>query len=424
MKKELFLGLLFLGTVAVNAQEEELSLPEQNAQKIEMLEGAVQKINNLKISGYMQAQWQLAQQDGIGAPTSGGAFPKETNNRYMIRRGRIKLSYSYGIATMVIQPDFTEKGVGLKDAYLNLTSKSKVIGGQAGIFDRPFGYEISYSSSLRESPERSRVFQSLFPGERDMGVMLQLQGKSGILNNFTLNAGVFAGNGIGSETDSRKDFMGRLAYLKKFENTQVGAALSYYNGGIKNPIETNFEFVKDAGFVEQNQVKGKYSKREYFGVAGQLLHNSIIGTTNIRAEYLWGSQPGTVKTNANPGGSSLGVGTLPLYERKFDGLYTILVQDIGTTKHSLVLKYDYYDPNTQVKKDQIGQLAGTGASDISYHTYGIGYLYRWNANIRLMAYYDIVSNEKSKNMGNTDPLNDFSGHIKQNVLTVRAQIKF
>ncbi|MEG0655932.1 MAG: hypothetical protein RR465_02790, partial [Mucinivorans sp.] len=96
----------------------------------------------------------------------------------------------------------------------------------------------------------------------------------------------------------------------------------------------------------------------------------------------------------------------------------ILVQDIGRSKHSLVLKYDYYDPNTKVSGNQIGQLAGTSAADIAYSTFGVGYLFRWNNNLRLMAYYDMVSNEKTENLA------DFKGRIHQNVLTIRAQVKF
>ncbi|MEG1955172.1 MAG: hypothetical protein RR066_03880 [Mucinivorans sp.] len=95
-----------------------------------------------------------------------------------------------------------------------------------------------------------------------------------------------------------------------------------------------------------------------------------------------------------------------------------MVQDIGHSKHSIVLKYDYYDPNTKIKGDQIGALPGTGAADIAYSTFGVGYLFRWNQYIRLMAYYDMVSNERSAN------LDGYQGRIKQNVLTARVQFKF
>ena len=86
-----------------------------------------------------------------------------------------------------------------------------------GLFNRPFGYDIEASSSERESPERARVFPTLFPEERDLGVKLTLQGpKNTILDFLRLDLAVIAGNGIERETDSRKDFIGRLIADKQF----------------------------------------------------------------------------------------------------------------------------------------------------------------------------------------------------------------
>lgn len=411
---------------SAQAQEPELTLPEKNEQKINNLELSLGKMGQLKLSGYVQGQWQWAEQPGIAAFGDGGSFNSSTNNRFMIRRGRIKFTYQLGIVQAVIQPDFTEKGVGIKDVYINVTSKSKVIGGQVGVFDRPFGYEISYSSSLRESPERSRVFLSLFPGERDLGAMAILKGRSGWLADFTLNAGLFNGNGIGVETDSQKDFIGRLAYLKKFSRAQLGAAVSYYNGGVLSATTTRYKFEQGVGYVANTVPGGYVSRRVYTGVGIQYLQQWGAGTTNIRAEFVGGRQPGIQKSNAMPGGTSFAANapTSDIYLRDFVGYYAILCQDIGRSKHSVVLKYDYYDPNTKVSGNEIGKLQGTGAADIAYSTFGVGYLFRWNQNIRLMAYYDMVYNEKSESMKTDNPLTNYAARIKQNVLTLRVQVKF
>lgn len=413
--KQIFaiVSVMFLSIVGVVSQEVEMTLPEKNEGRIDKLELDLGKMGSLKFSGYVQGQWQWAESKGAAAFGDGGSFNKNSDNRFMIRRGRIKFTYQVGIVQAVIQPDFTEKGVGIKDAYVAVTSKSKIIGGQVGLFDRPFGYEISYSSSLRESAERSRVFLSLFPNERDLGAMLNLKYKE-----FTLNAGLFTGNGIGVETDSRKDFIGRLDWLKKMENAQVGVAFSYYYGGVVSPTAEHFSMKKGGGFQSIGNDIGRPMLRQYFGVAAQYLQQWGAGTTNIRAEVLWGRQPGTFKNNNDPSGSSFGVGTDPLYLRNFLGYYAILVQDIGRSKHSVVLKYDYYDPNTKVGGNNIGQLDGTGAADIAYSTFGVGYLFRWNQNLRLMAYYDMVDNEKSDN------LKGYGSRIKQNVFTARVQVKF
>lgn len=402
-------GLLFLSFAA--AAQEEKTQPEKRETIVEKAE------NKLKISGYLQGQAQWAESRGIKAFTDGGSFSGASNMRFGIRRGRIKFTYTAGIAQVVFQPDFTEKGVGIKDAYLKVTTKSKGIGGQLGLFDRPFGYEINYSSSLRETPERSRVFLSLFPGEREVGAMIQLNGK-GILSDFTLNAGLFNGNGIGVETDSRKDFIGRLAWLRKREKSVLGAAFSYYNGAVMNPVDESYEYNKKTGFEKREGQKSSYEKREYFGFSAQYSQKWALGTTHIRAEYLFGQQPGTIKSNANPGGSSFGAGTEPLHLRKFNGYYAMLVQDLGSSKHSLVAKYDYYDPNTEISSAEIGRLNRTGSEDVAYATIGFGYLYRMTDNIRLMGYYDIVQNE------HCPALKGFEERVKQNVFTARIQVKF
>lgn len=393
--------------------DEEISLPQKNSQKINLLEHDFGKWGRLKISGYLQAQWQMAETKGAPAFGAAGSFGPEVDNRFSVRRGRIKFTYSVGIVSLVLQPDITEKGVGIKDAYVAVTSKNKMFGGQVGIFDRPFGYEISYSSSLRESPERSRVYLSLFPNERDCGAMFNFK-----IGDFTLNAGLFNGNGIGAETDSRKDFIGRVSWLKKMQSAQVGAEFSYYNGGIIGSTDTYYKYNAAQGFKANPADKGTQHLRQYFGVGAIYLQQWAAGTTNIRAEFIGGSQPGTLKNNNNPSGTSFGAQGSDLYLRDFWGMYAILVQDIGQSKHSVVVKYDFYDPNSRIAGDEIGSKAGTGAADIAYSTFGIGYLFRANAYLRLMAYYDFVDNEKTAN------LTAFSDRVKQNVLTLRVQVKF
>ncbi|MEG2865996.1 MAG: hypothetical protein RR858_07435, partial [Mucinivorans sp.] len=144
-KNTWLIGALAFLSFAAAAQEDSVGLAEKNAQKISILENDFGKWGRLKISGYLQGQWQWAESKGAEAFADGGKFGSTIDNRFMIRRGRIKFAYSVGIVQVVFQPDFTEKGVKIKDAYVAVSMPNKVIGGQLGIFDRPFGYEISYS---------------------------------------------------------------------------------------------------------------------------------------------------------------------------------------------------------------------------------------------------------------------------------------
>ena len=216
-----------------SAQESSVSSEAADSlnNKIENIKSEIELMKHLKISGYIQAQWQLADTAGAVTPYSGGIFPIASDNRFNIRRGRIKFAYENGLSTYVLQLDATEKGVALKDAYIAIKDPwAQFATLTAGVFDRPFGYEISYSSSLRETPERSRIFQTLFPGERELGAKLTLQPKKGSTYDWIrLDAGLFSGNGLNPEFDSRKDFIGHLSFTKtnKSETFKYGGGISY-----------------------------------------------------------------------------------------------------------------------------------------------------------------------------------------------------
>ncbi|MDL2223767.1 hypothetical protein LJB92_00450 [Bacteroidales bacterium OttesenSCG-928-M06] len=379
---------------------------------------SIKRRQQLNVSGYVQTQYQWGEENTSLKVGSANENLTESFNRIGIRRGRIKFVYEEGIASGVFQLDLTEKGIGFKDVYLNTkdpwlrTNSFKV-----GIFDRPFGNEIGYSSSRRESPERSTIFQTLFPEERDLGAMITLQpGKDSPLNFIKLEAGLFAGNGIKQETDNRKDFIGHLSANKKWNNLQLSGGLSYYNGGVYQGTE-NVYSMDGNSFILTNSAGnvGEFAKREYIGFDLQLGIKSILGTTQVRAEYLLGTQPGKDSGSKSPNASSLpGNDT---YIRDFAGGYLILVQDLGKLPLATVLKYDWYDPNTKISKNNIG-LNNTTKGDIAKNTFGFGMLWNINTNLRLQAYYEINKNEKTKN------ISGYEKDRKDNVFTLRLQYKF
>lgn len=362
----------------------------------------------LKVSGYVQTQWKW---DEAGVATG-------DQNDFSIRRGRLKADYKNKFGQVVFQVDVTESGVDIKDAYLKVPiPKAEWMALRAGVFDRPFGYEISYSSSRRESPERSRVFQTLFPKERDLGVEIALKGKEGtILSDFSLNAGAFSGNGgQAKETDSGKDFIGHLAYSKMLKSVTFGLGASFYYGGVRLAAEDtqlaykieNKEFVEDATLTP-----GEYADRHYWGLDGQLSFRSIAGKTNLRGEYLWGKQAGAAMGSKSPTGKI----TTDIYLRNFGGYYIQLVHTIGQSRHSLVAKLDGYDPNTKLSGDEC-----LTHGDVAYTTLGLGWLFQFNEQVRLTAYYEFNRNEKVRN----DALSESYGKdLSDDQFTLRLQYKF
>lgn len=396
------------------------SLAKQTA----TLDKIVQKLSKFKVSAYIQGQYQYGQEEATLKVGDKNEYTGKSFNRIGIRRGRLKFEYNDGIGTGAIQIDANEKGVSFRDLYIGIkdpwTKRSQLT---AGIFNRPFGHEIGYSTSGLESPERAMIIQYFFPDERDLGAMVTLRtNQTSPLNFLTLDAGVFAGNSINRETDSRKDFIGRLGAEKAIGKWgKWGLGVSYYNGNVYNPTTEAYEmqgkhFVK----IEKGET-GTYMKREYIGMDGQFSLFSALGTSTFRAEGLLGTQPGIAGSSKSPN-----YGTRPenkpenaLFKRPFIGYFFTFVQDIGTSPFSAVLKYDAYDPNTKLKGDEVGtEDSYTSKTDLAQSTLGIGALYRFNKHIRLQAYYEFNFNEKSK------WVEGYEKDRKDNVLTVRLQYKF
>ena len=427
---------------------QELSEMEELETRASTLENSVRLLQKLKVSGYIQAQYQYAQTDADGtnfklAQRRNAYETSELNDfgRFGLRRGRFKMAYEEGIASGVVQIDVTEKGtsndrntVMFKDIYLQI--KDPWIGTclvKAGIFDRTFGHEIAYSSSRRESPERSRIFQSLFPDERDLGVALTLQpAKSSKLNILKLEAGLFAGNGIKPQFTNHMDFIGHLTATKPvgINSVFVIGVSAYLGGTLQQNAETYI--MKNKTWVLESDTKdniGKYAKRQYIGFDAQYNLMTAAGLTQLRGEYIIGEHGGEASAPYPFNFNGLPPST-PVYMRKISGGYIILTQDFGKAPFTFVAKYDWYNPNTGISGDDIGSSSKTTANDITKSNIGLGLYWRINPALRLTAYYDIVKNETTNQLKETK---DDSGKItangydkdrKDNVFTLRLQYKF
>src|ERR1044071_5430145 len=80
------------------------------------------KFDHIRISGYIQPQFQVAQQKGAKS-FNGGDFAPYANNRFMLRRGRLRFDYArfndhdQPVLAFVFQFDGTERGVFIRDFY-------------------------------------------------------------------------------------------------------------------------------------------------------------------------------------------------------------------------------------------------------------------------------------------------------------------
>jgi hypothetical protein len=459
--------------VTVSAMAQTL---EETQSSLQNTQNELAALKKLKFSGYVQAQYQVADSVGV-ASMEAGNFAAGNDKRFMVRRGRLKAAYTNtndeGIVTseFVLQSDFSEKGFLLRDAYCRflIPYTKNFLALKSGIFDRPFGYEIAYSSSLRETPERGRMSQLLFPGERELGAMLIFEGPKGSRWEWLkMQGGYFGGNGayvpVGGDVDFKKDFIGQIILKKSFmkERLKVSGGLSYYNGGVAQGSDTSYTFNSDSKMYEKHVYKGSKNTlhlREYVGGDLQISFDSKIGLTTLRAEYIEGTQPSIGSNSVSPSFSTItgyssyastsslpttsftvgapGAPAFNLYSRHFSGYYLYFVQNIAHSKHDIVVKYDVYDPNTKVSGgDLVDQVKLTSSSssftktkvsqaDIKYHTIGLGYIYHLDENIKISLYYAMVTNEStSAGSSSGSAISHFARDIKDNVFTARVQYKF
>jgi hypothetical protein len=233
---------------------------------------------------------------------------------------------------------------------------------------------------------------------------------------------------------------------------------------------------------------GETLKRNWIGFEGQLYLDLLGGLSlKGEYIFGVNSTPGyyASSTEVGPLSSSLKNDTLtlttlttktttarPAITRNFSGYYIYLVKNIGK-RNQIAIRFDYYNPNTKLSADQIGtakwdesssktenkytfagsdpvvvtnaqtktvvnNLLKSGTSDIAYSTWTFGYTYFFDDHIKFMVAYEIPMNKKvgvsdANGLGNVTStykvndvtsIYDYSNLIKQNVLTVRMQVKF
>lgn len=387
------------------------------------------RYDHIRIGGYIQTQFQLAEAKGAKS-FDGGDFALNSDNRFMIRRGRIRFDYMHfsdntkPSVQFVFQFDGTERGVFIRDFWGRIFENNwKLFSLSTGMFARPFGYELNFSSADRESPERGRMSQTLMKTERDLGAMVSFEPRerTNFLKYVKWDAGLFNGQGLTApgEYDSYKDLISRIS-LKTYPINKTllfSTGLSYLNGGLIQNNKYKYQInAADQKFVVDSATDNIGSKlpRKYYGADVQLkwLHPKTNGATEIRAEYWRGKQTASASASETPATLL----TEPYYIRNFDGAFFYLLHSFN--KHNqLGVKYDWYDPNTKLKASGISDINNAHPADIKYGTLGIGYIYYVDENLKFVTWYEFVKNEHTQLAG-------YTSDLKDNILTLRLQYRF
>lgn len=396
-----------------------------------------ERYNRVRISGYIQPQFQFVTKEGAES-YAGGNFPEFTNNRFMLRRGRLRVDYAHlneradPTSYFVFQFDGTERGVAIRDFWGRFyENKFKLFALTTGMFARPFGYEVNLSSANRETPERGRMSQILMKTERDIGVMVTVTSRKALTfsQKLKLDIGVFNGQGMSGplDYDSHKDVIARLSVkpsvVKSLGGATLSGAVSGYAGGITSQSAVLYRTKVNAGeyaMVRDSAARNyhKVTPRNYAGADFQISFPNRKGESEFRFEYIRGDQTATLASSETPGVYPITNGAKdPLYTRTFDGAYFYYIQHLGSLEHLLVMKYDWYDPNKRVSGTQVASSKGFSKADLRYDTIGMGYIYVANESLKFTFYYDFVRNEKSAVKG-------FESDASDDVFTCRVQYNF
>lgn len=384
-------------------QTAEDSLKEEVQGVKDRLEGVAENLNTLntdvsqlkwfKFSGYLQARYEY--NDSSKNKNVLDDYSKNYNaENFYIRRGRLKVTMQPAPSSkFVFYLDASKNTVSLKEAYVELMKSHKrhTFTFTAGQFNYPFGYEIEYSSSKRDFPERSLAENKLFKGERDRGVNFMWTAPKYV----RFNIGLVQGYGIDGDGKSApawydptdaKDVIAR----GKVSLGSLDFGLSGYWGktsipgtsavaakpGVSTWYDADGDQTIDPGEVTTTAPVAAVAAKQGFekdktryGFDAQYYLDVLpLGGTGIRAETYFAKD-----YNKSVNADSLARET---------GWYLWLSQNLGK-KFATAVRYDYWDPNKDKNDDATGTLS------LAAHYY-------WDNNVRITAAYDMPHLLKGK----------------------------
>ncbi|MEI9959071.1 MAG: hypothetical protein WDM90_22785 [Ferruginibacter sp.] len=164
------------------------------------------RLDKIKLSGYIQPQFQITQSKGRPQLFGVAIFSPNSNSRFMLRRARVRFDYIHlpknpdgATLQFAFQYDITERGAFVRDVWGRFfENKYQLFSFTTGLFARPFSYELNLASSDRESPERGRMSQILMKTERDLGAMISFEPRKpdSKVKFLKVDVGIFNGPGL------------------------------------------------------------------------------------------------------------------------------------------------------------------------------------------------------------------------------------
>jgi hypothetical protein len=365
----------------------------------------------LKFSGYVQGQYEKHQESVSGLSATGAP----TNlDRFSIRRGRLKATYSGENAEYLLQIDATGDAVVLKDAEATFVDTWTPLNFRItmGQFKVPFGYEILQSSADREMPERATVIRTLFPGERDRGVRVTAGYQQFKFMFAAVNGNFTQGDPLYGTRDQNRhvDLYGRVTGDFDFIVAGVSGEWGERLGSTVSPASLTITDTNMDGIIQANEImRPAYTTRRFglwrVGADAQFYVDvPAVGGLALKGEVIYSSDDARDFRGSagNPCLSKTGLGYI-----------LTAVQNIGDHLGAVV-RYDSWNPTTNDLDpgcmDPTGAMATTIAND-SQNTLGGGLIGYISANLKFTAIYEWLQEQGTNKKDN-------------NIFTARLQARF
>ena len=410
----------------------EVPLPERVSEVEQKVDGINESLSTanatlgtmskLKFSGYIQGRYEYRDDSVSGLDSSG----RITNfNRFLVRRGRLKATYTGENAEYMLQIDATGNGVVLKDAEATFVDTWTPLGLRftMGQFKVPFGYEVLQSSADRDMPERARVIQALFPGERDRGARLTARYEwfnfmGALVNgNFTQNDNLFTAG----SWDNNRYFDTYLRAGADFDfivfhlSTQFGEKLEATVASTALTIaDTNMDGIIQADEITRAATTPTMRRFGIWRVGADVegyFDIPHVGGTSLKGEMIF---------SQNTNRDFRGVAADPCRDVKGFGWILTLNQNIGDY-FGLAARLDQWNPNRDLAASCTDMQKDVVAKD-KITTLGLGPLLFISANLKASAIYEHIWRDDSLALGamGVDP----ARAVASNLLSLQLQARF
>ena len=383
-----------------------------------------------KVSGYFQAQYE-SHQDSEDQLNQDGVTLNQ--NRFVLRRGRIRVARDWDYAALLVEvngntvhgPSFGWQKAEVSLLYGRSPEKdgAPLVQFTMGIFDLPFGYELTESPKTRPFMERSTGGRAFWPSEPDVGARL-----SGQLKFFRYALALTNGEPLGEKSgfglqdpNNNKDVTVRLGAITKptpkitvSGDVTYNAGKGFHAGTPATKSIITWQDLNHDGVVQPNELIGSPAtaatpsenfSRWAIGADAQVSLETKIGKSMLYGEIVIAQNLDRGLFIADP----VAIGGQNIRELSY---YVAFIQEI--TPYGLAgFRTDYYNPNADFLEQHAGQLIPTSQVIRDYSPL-VGLTLPDRA--KLLFEWDIQSNLLGRNSSGVP------AHYPNNIWTLRLQV--